>query len=145
LIEAAKKATFAGIRMARAGKRIGDVAAAIEASAAKSGVRLFEGLVGHGVGRDLHEGPPVFVKGEAGVGQAIVPGMVFTIEPVVTFGTPSYYTGEDGFSLITEDGQWASVFEHTVAVFSDRTEILTRLPKQMKEKPSLSHQEPFGA
>lgn len=126
LIEAARKASLAGIEMVRAGGRIGDVAAAVEASAAASGVNLFEGLVGHGVGQELHEGPTVFVKGEAGVGQPIVPGMVFTIEPVVTFGNPGYYTADDGFSLITEDGEYTAVFEHTVAVFSDRTEILTR-------------------
>jgi len=98
---------------------------AIQKSAATYGVRLFEGLTGHGIGRDLHEGPTVLSMGEAGFGQPIVPGMVFTIEPVVTFGDPSYYIDEDGFSLKTKDGTYTAMFEHTVAVFSDRTEVLT--------------------
>ena len=126
LIEAARSATREGIRKARAGGRIGDIAAAIQASTERNGVRLFEGLVGHGVGHVLHEGPTVFVKGEAGIGQPIVPGMVFTVEPVVTFGDPGYYIDEDGFSLKTKDGDFTAVFEHTVAIFSDRTEILTQ-------------------
>ncbi len=125
LIEAARTAADEGIRMARAGGRMGDIGEAIQKSATTHGVRLFEGLTGHGIGRDLHEGPTVLAMGEAGFGQPIVPGMVFTIEPVVTFGDPSYYIDEDGFSLKTKDGTYTAMFEHTVAVFSDRTEILT--------------------
>ena len=134
LIDAARDATLAGIRQAKAGNRIGDIGAAIQAAVEKYDAHLFEVLVGHGIGRTLHEGPVVFMKGEADVGQPIVPGMVFTIEPVLTLGRTSYYKAEDGFSLITEDGEYTAMFEHMVAILPDKTLVLTDIEQHGPEK-----------
>jgi len=125
LIDAAREATAAGIQKAVAGNRIGDIGAAIQRVVRKYEARVFEQLVGHGVGRTLHEGPVVFMKGEEKVGQPIVPGMVFTIEPVVTRGNADYNIADDGHSIITGDGAYTAMFEHMIAVLSDRTLILT--------------------
>lgn len=125
LIDAAMAATRAGIASAKAGNRIGDIGSAVQRIAQEYGAEVFEALVGHGIGRGLHEGPVVFMKGEADVGQPIVPGMVFTIEPVLTKGRPSYYSDKDGHSLKTEDGEYTAMFEHMVAVLADRTVVLT--------------------
>jgi len=125
LIESAMAATQAGIACAKAGNRIGDIGCAVQQTAEKYGAVVFESLVGHGIGRSLHEGPVVFMKGEAEVGQPIVPGMVFTIEPVLTKGRTSYCSGKDGHSLKTEDGEFTAMFEHMVAVMADRSIVLT--------------------
>jgi methionyl aminopeptidase len=84
-------------------------------------------LVGHGIGRSLHEEPEVFHTGLPGEGPAIVPGMVLTVEPALSLGSGRVRTGEDGWSLQVEDGAAVAQFEHTLAVFPDHTEVLTRL------------------
>ncbi len=126
LIRAAEQATLGGIAKARAGGRIGDIGAEIEKIARKSGCAVIENLIGHGIGRDLHEGPAVFSNGELDVGAPIVPGMVFTIEPVLTRGSGKIYAQENGHAYKTEDRKCTAVFEHTVAVLSDKTLILTK-------------------
>jgi len=126
LIRTARTATVRGIEKAKAGARIGDIGAEIEAVAKQFGYNIIENLIGHGIGRELHEGPAVFSNGELGVGAPIVPGMVFTIEPVLTNGTGEIYS-EDGKSAYrTVDMGSTAVFEHTIAVLSDRTLVLTK-------------------
>jgi len=127
LIRGARMATLCGIEKAKAGARIGDIGAEIGAVAKKFGCNIIENLIGHGIGRELHEGPAVFSSGELGVGAPIVPGMVFTIEPVLTNGTGEIYH-EDGKSAYrTVDQGSTAVFEHTIAVLSDRTLVLTKV------------------
>lgn len=125
LLKAAWLASMAGIKAARAGNRMGDVGHAISSMALKYGCRVMDNFVGHGIGRDIHEEPMVFPVGEKGVGQPIVPGMVFTIEPILTLGCGKTKTLEDGWSIVTTDGSPCAQFEHTVAVFSQKTEVLT--------------------
>ncbi|MFO7848349.1 MAG: type I methionyl aminopeptidase [Spirochaetia bacterium] len=125
IIEAAKEATDAGIRAIRPGGRLGDIGAAVGKVLAERGLRVIENLAGHGVGMELHEPPTVLHSGEAGVGDPIVPGMVFTVEPVVTPGEPIVVAGEDGYGLVTRDGAPTASFEHTLAVTSEGVVCLT--------------------
>ncbi len=127
LIRAARTATARGVARAQAGGRIGDIGAEIEAVAAKCGCRVIENLIGHGIGRNLHEGPAVFSNGELGVGAPIVPGMVFTVEPVLTTGDGNIFAEEGELEYRTRDNCRTAVFEHTVAVLADRTLVLTKL------------------
>lgn len=125
LVAGAWAANVAGIRAVAAGKTFGDVGAAVQAAARAHGCAVVEEYVGHGIGQGMHEDPQVPNFGRPGVGGRIVAGMVFTIEPMVTLGEPRLETGPDGWTLSTRDGSLAAQFEHTVAVFRDRVEVLT--------------------
>ena len=125
LIRAAWRSTIAGIDAARAGARFGDVGRAIEEVAAQHGCTVIDRFVGHGIGKRIHEDPMVLHTGEAGTGAPIVPGMVFTVEPILALGDADVFTLADGWSMVTRDHSLCAQFEQTVAVFSDRTEVLT--------------------
>ncbi|MCF7938883.1 MAG: type I methionyl aminopeptidase [Spirochaetales bacterium] len=125
LLRAAWAASVAGIEATRAAGRIGDIGAAVQSAADRYGCSVLEPFVGHGIGREIHEGPTVFHTGEAGVGEPIVPGMVLTVEPVITLEPTEVAPGKDGFSLVTETGKPAAQFEQTLAVTAQETMILT--------------------
>jgi methionyl aminopeptidase len=125
LVAWARRALRAGLGQARAGLRLGDVGAAIQREASEGGDAVLVELVGHGIGAALHEDPEVPPAGLPGQGLPIVPGMVFTVEPAVCRGSGSLEVGEDGWCLRTADRSPVAQFEHTVAVFRDRTEVLT--------------------
>jgi len=125
LLRAAWTASLAGIKAARAGNRIGDVGAAIQKTARTFGCSVIEDYVGHGIGRAMHEDPMVLNFGSADTGMRIVPGMVFTIEPMLNLGARDVHVSTDGWTLVTTDGSLSAQFEHTVAVFRDYTEVLT--------------------
>ena len=125
LVMAAWKTCLAGIRAARAGGRIGDIGEAIQQTARMHGCSVIEDYVGHGIGRAMHEDPMILNFGERNTGMRIVPGMVFTVEPILTLGGSEVRVTEDGWNLVTRDGSLSAQFEHTVAVFKDRTEVLT--------------------
>ncbi len=126
LYKAAKEATHAGIKAARAGNRLGDIGFAISNTASRWGCSVLDSLAGHGIGVDVHEDPVVLPVGEPHVGLPVVPGMVFTIEPVLTLGSGKIRTLEDGWSIVTTDGRQTAQFEHTIAIFAKRTEVLTK-------------------
>jgi methionyl aminopeptidase len=125
LIRAAWNASLAGVKAARAGGRFGDVGAAIQKAARKFGCSVIEDYVGHGIGRAMHEDPMVLNFGKRDTGVRIVPGMVFTVEPILNLGGPEVRLSSDGWTLVTKDGSMSAQFEHTVAVFRDSTEVLT--------------------
>ncbi|MDR3201157.1 MAG: type I methionyl aminopeptidase [Spirochaetales bacterium] len=125
LVKAAWKATVSGILAAKAGGRFGDIGAAVERTAKRFGCSVLEDFAGHGIGRMLHEDPIVVNVGTRGVGQPIVPGMVFTVEPILCIGRPEVRTLDDGWTVVTLDGSPTAQFEHTIAIFRDRTEIMT--------------------
>lgn len=126
MIAATKRSLAAGIRVAKSGKRLGDVGYAIQRTVENEGFRIVEGLTGHGVGFALHEDPEVLNYGEKGTGMEIKPGLVIAIEPMVSAGTPRTVQNPDG-SFSTADGALAAHFEHTVYVGEDGPEILTRV------------------
>ena len=116
---------YRGIDQAKAGNRIGDVAYAIQSYVESFGYGVVRELVGHGVGKKLHEDPEVPNYGKRGKGIKIVPGMVFAIEPMINQGTKNVMQERDGWTIRTSDKRPSAHFEHTVAVHEDRTEILT--------------------
>lgn len=125
LLERTYDSLFRGIAEAKAGNRIGDVAFAIQSYVESFGYGVVRELVGHGVGKKLHEDPEVPNFGKRGKGVKIVPGMVFAIEPMINRGTKSVVQERDGWTIRTSDRKPSAHFEHMVAVHEDRTEILT--------------------
>jgi methionyl aminopeptidase len=126
LLDAALDSLRAGIGAVRAGAHLGDVGAAVQRAAGRRGCSVLAELVGHGIGAQLHEDPEVPPTGRQGDGQRIVPGMVFTLEPALSLGSARLVAGEDGWSWRTVDAARTAQFEHTLAVFRDRVEVLTK-------------------
>lgn len=125
LLDRTYESLFVGIEQAKAGNRIGDIGFAIQTYVEKFGYGVVRELVGHGVGKDLHEDPEVPNYGKRGKGMKIVPGMVFAIEPMINMGTKNVVQEEDGWTIRTQDKKPSAHFEHMVAIYQDRTEILT--------------------
>ncbi|HPM32486.1 MAG TPA: type I methionyl aminopeptidase [Chryseolinea sp.] len=116
---------YRGIEQAKAGNRIGDVSSAIQTYVEGFGYGVVRELVGHGVGKNLHEDPEVPNYGKRGKGVKIVPGMVFAIEPMINRGTKNVVQERDGWTIRTSDRKPSAHFEHMVAVYENETEILT--------------------
>ncbi len=125
LLERTYESLYRGIAQARAGNRIGDVAYAVQHYVEGFGYGVVRELVGHGVGKKLHEEPEVPNYGKRGKGVKILAGMVFAIEPMINQGTRNVVQERDGWTIRTADRKPSAHFEHTVAVHADRTEILT--------------------
>jgi len=115
-----------GIEQAVAGNRVHDISSAIQMHVESNGFSVVRELVGHGVGRELHEGPNVPNFGKAGTGPELKAGMTLAIEPMVNYGSDDVTMQEDGWTVITRDGQPSAHFEHTIAVVNGKPEILTR-------------------
>ncbi len=116
---------FLGIAQAKAGNRIGDIGFAIQSFVEAFGYGVVRELVGHGVGKSLHEDPEVPNYGKRGKGVKIMPGMVFAIEPMINMGTKNVVQEKDGWTIRTADRKPSAHFEHMVAVYEDRTEVVT--------------------
>jgi methionyl aminopeptidase len=125
LLDATERALHAGVAECRAGKRIGDVSAAIQRVAEDAGLAVVRSLVGHGVGRDMHEDPQVPNYGKPGKGPLLEEGMVLAIEPMTTAGRPAVRVGGDGWAIFSQDGSPAAHFEFTVAITGDGPRVLT--------------------
>lgn len=125
LLKATKESLYKGIEEARFGNRIGDVAFAIQKYVEDRGYTVVRELVGHGLGRNLHEGPEVPNYGKRGRGPKLNEGLVIAIEPMVNLGVRNIVQESDGWTIRTRDRQPSAHYEHTVAIFSDRTEVLT--------------------
>ena len=114
-----KASLFAGVEQMRPGNHLGDVSAAIQRSVEAEGLSVIRTLVGHGIGREMHEEPQVPNFGEPGKGPELEEGMVLAIEPMVNAGGPLVRMGDDGWSVFSEDDSLAAHFEFTVAVTPD--------------------------
>ena len=125
LIHVTRESLEKGIAAVKAGARIGDIGAAIQGCAEAAGYSVVREFVGHGIGRALHEEPPIPNYGQAGVGQRLKAGMTLAIEPMVNMGGPEVTTLGDGWTAVTKDRKLSSHFEHTVVVTADGAEILT--------------------
>lgn len=126
LIRVTRESLDKGIAAVVAGARIGDIGAAVQSHAEAAGYSVVREFVGHGIGRALHEEPPVPNYGKAGSGPRLKAGMTIAIEPMVNIGGPEVATLADGWTAVTKDGKPSAHFEHTVAVTEHGAEILTR-------------------
>lgn len=125
LLERTYTSLYLGIAEAKAGNRIGDISYAIQQYVEGFGYGVVRELVGHGVGKKLHEDPEVPNFGKRGKGVKIVAGMVFAIEPMINQGTKNVVQERDGWTIRTSDRKPSAHFEHTVAVFEKETAVLT--------------------
>lgn len=141
LIQVTKTSLYKGIEKAVAGNRIGDIASAIqEYTEKKHGYGVVRELVGHGLGRSLHEDPQVPNYGKKGNGAKLKEGMVLAIEPMINLGTKDVFTESDGWTIRTRDGKPAVHFEHDVAVRKNKADILSDysiIEKEEKLNPNL--------
>jgi len=119
LVNVTKEALKIGIAKAKIGNTLGDLGAAIQTYVEAQGFNVVRDLIGHGIGRELHEDPQVPNYGRAGQGLKLMEGMVIAIEPMVVVGKPQIADGKDGFSYITKDLSHSAHFEHTVAITKD--------------------------
>jgi methionyl aminopeptidase len=128
VVDVARRARDAGIAAVAAGARLGDIGAAIVDVAAAAGCSVVEGFGGHGIGRRMHMDPHVSHVGKRGKGLKLVPGMCFTIEPMINRGGKDVVVAADGWRVVTADGSLSAQFEHTVLLTEDGVEILTLAP-----------------
>jgi methionyl aminopeptidase len=126
LMEGTNAALLEGIQVARAGNRVGDVSAAIQAIAEELNYGIVRDLTGHGVGRQLWEDPTIPNYGDAGTGPLLRPGMTIAIEPMLTLGDAETYVYPDGWTIATVDGAPAAHSEHTLLITDGDPEILTK-------------------
>lgn len=127
LIRTTEEALLAGIRAAKAGARLGDISWAIQSWAESRGYSVVREYVGHGIGREMHEEPPVPNYGRPGTGIVLRKGMVLAIEPMLVVGDWQTRVLDDGWTVVTADGTLAAHAEHTIAITNGEAEILTTL------------------
>jgi methionyl aminopeptidase len=125
LLTATEQALFKAVEQCRAGNRLGDVSHAVQAHVEAEGLSVVRSLVGHGIGRNMHEDPQIPNYGEPGRGPLLEEGMVLAVEPMVNAGRHMVRMGDDGWAIYSQDGSLAAHFEFTVAVTADGPRILT--------------------
>lgn len=125
LVETTYEALWLGIGLVRPGVRLGDIGHAIQQFAEKRGYSIVEEYCGHGIGREFHEDPQVLHYGEPGTGMELVPGMTFTIEPMINAGKRHVKLLPDGWTVVTKDHGLSAQWEHTLLVTGDGCEVLT--------------------
>jgi methionyl aminopeptidase len=135
LLDVCRAALEAGIAEARVGNRLGDISHAVQRTTEAGGFAVVRTLVGHGVGRSMHEEPQIPNYGEPGRGVELAAGMTLAIEPMINVGTPDVHMAEDGWSVYTSDGSLSAHFEHTVAVMHDGPRVLTASERLAANQP----------
>ncbi len=126
LIEITRESLYAGIKQAHIGNTVGDIGAAVQSVVEAAGFGVVRDLVGHGIGKRLHEEPHVPNVGKSGTGPRLIEGMVIAIEPITTAGQYHVALARDGFTYTTRDHSLSAHFEHTVAITADGPRILTK-------------------
>jgi methionyl aminopeptidase len=125
LLDVGQAALEAGISEARPGNHVGDISAAVQRTVEEAGFSVVKSLVGHGVGRSMHEEPQIPNWGEPGRGPLLESGMTLAIEPMINAGSAEVFVADDRWSISTDDGSLSAHFEHTVAVTDAGPRILT--------------------
>ena len=125
LIADTYKAMWLGIRVVRRGARVGDIGHAIQTFAEAQGYSVVREFTGHGIGREFHTAPSILHFGTPGTGERLVPGMTFTVEPMINLGHWKTKILDDGWTAVTVDGTLSAQFEHTCLVSEDGVEALT--------------------
>jgi methionyl aminopeptidase len=126
LLDVTRESLEAAILECRPGRRLGDVSHAVQEVVEAAGFSVVRSLVGHGVGKDMHEDPQIPNYGDPGRGPRLEEGMVFAIEPMVNYGAHDVFVADDGWAIHTGDGSLSAHFEHTVAITADGPRVLTR-------------------
>jgi methionyl aminopeptidase len=126
LLDTGQAALVAGIEQAWPGNHLSDIGHAVQKTTEADGFSVVRSLVGHGVGRQMHEDPQIPNFGEPGHGPVLQPGMTLAIEPMINAGAPGVYLHDDEWSISTEDDSLSAHFEHTVAVTENGPKILTK-------------------
>jgi len=140
LMRVTQECLMAGIAEMQAGNRLGDIGHAVQQHAEAAGFGVVRALVGHGVGRKMHEDPQVPNYGQAGTGTTLRTGLVLAIEPMITEGSWEVETLDDGWTVVTEDGKLAAHFEHTIAITDQGPKILTL--RDVYEHPDVANYRP---
>ena len=125
LLSVTKECLTLAIEQAVTGKRIGDIGAAVQTHAEANGYGVVRELVGHGLGRELHEAPEVPNYGRRGNGPRLVDGMVLAIEPMINLGTRDVLTDTDGWTIVTKDRKVSAHFEHDIVVRKGKADVLS--------------------
>ena len=125
LIAVTKKSLYVGIDAVRSGKKTGDVGFAIQQYAEKHGYGVVRELVGHGLGREMHEKPEMPNYGRKGRGTVLKSGMTLALEPMINMGTKDILQLEDGWTIVTQDGKPSAHFEHDIAIINGKAELLS--------------------
>lgn len=125
LLKRTKESLYKGIEMAVDGKRTGDIGFAVQTHAERYGYSVVRDLVGHGLGRNLHEKPEVPNYGKRGTGVKLEKGMVIAIEPMINLGTRAVVQEKDGWTIRTADRKPSAHYEHTVAIGGTKAEVLS--------------------
>ncbi|MBA4549400.1 type I methionyl aminopeptidase [Thermoactinomyces intermedius] len=126
LLKVTEESLYKGLEQAKAGARVGDISHAIQTVAEEAGFSIVREYVGHGVGRNLHEGPSIPNYGIPGKGPRLKSGMTIAVEPMVNYGKRFVKTLADNWTVVTADGSLCAHFEHTIAITDDGYEILTK-------------------
>lgn len=127
LLKVTKMALDAGIAAARAGNRVGDIGAAVQSVVDPEGFGIVREMVGHGVGKHLHEPPEIPNYGRPGNGPLIKKGMCFALEPMINLGAHRIHIASDGWTIVTQDGSPSAHFENQIQITDDEPIILTEL------------------
>ncbi len=125
LLSVTQRALFDAVEQCRPGNRLGDVSHAVQARVEGEGMSVIRSLVGHGIGRSMHEDPQVPNFGEPGRGPRLEEGMVLAVEPMVNAGRHQVRMGDDGWAIYAQDGSLAAHFEFTIAVTAEGPRVLT--------------------
>lgn len=125
LLDVTRGALFDAVEQCRPGNRLGDVSSAVQQRVEGAGFSVIRSLVGHGIGRDMHEDPQIPNYGRPAMGPELEAGMVLAVEPMVNVGAHTIRMGSDNWSVYSQDGSLAAHFEHTVAVTPEGPQILT--------------------
>jgi methionyl aminopeptidase len=126
LCEITYECMWLGITEVRPGAFLGDIGAAIQRHAEAHGYSVVREFCGHGIGRRFHEEPQVLHYGKPGTGLKLMPGMIFTVEPMINAGKPAIRELADGWTIVTKDHSLSAQWEHTVLVTTEGYEVLTR-------------------
>lgn len=141
LLKVTEESLYLGIEQIRSGNRIGDVGFAVQQHAEKHGYGVVRELVGHGLGKSMHEDPELPNYGRRGTGKKMKEGLVLAIEPMINLGTEKVAQLEDGWTIVTQDGKPSAHFEHDVAIVGGKPEILSTF-KYVYE--ALGKKDPFA-
>jgi methionyl aminopeptidase len=135
LVDVTYECLMLGLEQARPGNRLGDISHAIQSHAERHRYGVVRDFCGHGLGRNFHEAPEVVHAGNPGTGPELLPGMFFTVEPMINIGKAASKVLDDGWTAVTRDRSLSAQFEHSIGITEDGCEIFTKSPRGLDKPP----------